>query len=151
MPATVSLDNAFKNGRMEHFIPKQYDQTIGLVDDSKECRRLALLGRNVKIKTLHNADPFFVEETCFNNIEAVNIPWQGKDRISVICRNNNGKSLLLFIDELEMRDVAAESAINAKQLVTILGYETSFTSKVAPKTRKHKAVSCPDPTRNIFL
>ena len=128
----------YSNIQMKHFNPKQDDRTIELVDDSKECQRMVLLGRQVKIKTLHDEDPF-IEETCFINFETMNIPWQDKDRTTVICQNRKRKWLMLVIDNLEMMEIAAESAINAKQLAAVLGYDTTFTLKAIPKTRNADA------------
>ena len=115
---------------MEHFIPRKYDKCIYLIDDTKENRQTALLGRPVTITTGHEDNPF-VEETCFIKFSKLVIPWESGGIHTVMCSNRYGKTTQMFVSDVELKEAATISCMNAQQLATVLGYTTRFEQGLA--------------------
>ena len=120
---------------MEHFIPRKYDKCIELIDDTKENRQTALLGRPVTITTGHEDNPF-VEETCFIKFSKPVIPWESGGIHTVMCSNRYGKTTQMFVSDVELKEAATISCRNAQQLATMLGYSTMIEQTIL-KGSKH--------------
>lgn len=113
------MDNCVPRSRM-------YDTNITLLDDTKENRERALLGKPVTITTMHADNPF-IEETSFIVFTKFLYPWDRGDTHTVMCKNERGKIIQIHIDDVEMKRVAGVSFVNTTQLAAVFGYTLTAT------------------------